>query len=58
VKGVILGSLSRSQQERALNKLMDVARGDASREMRKQAIHWLGQSRDPRALKFLQDLLR
>jgi hypothetical protein len=37
---------------------MDVARADASREMRKQAIHWLGRSRDPRALKFLQDLLR
>jgi hypothetical protein len=37
---------------------MEVARGDASREMRKQAIHWLGQSRDPRAMKLLQDLLR
>jgi len=46
------------KQERALLKLMDVARADASRELRKLAIHWLGQSRDPRALKFLQDILR
>ncbi len=58
VKGGILHKLSESKQERALLKLMDVARSDASREMRKTAIHWLGQSRDPRALKFLQDLLR
>lgn len=58
VKNRLLHAFSRLKQERALLKLMDVARADASREMRKQAIHWLGQSRDPRALKFLQDLLR
>jgi HEAT repeat protein len=58
VKNRLLHAFSQLKQERALLKLMDVARTDASRELRKQAIHWLGQSRDPRALKFLQDLLR
>jgi hypothetical protein len=37
---------------------MDVARRDSSVELRKMAVHWLGESRDPEALRFLEDLLK
>jgi hypothetical protein len=36
---------------------MEVARRDADPELRKKAIFWLGQSRDPRAAQLLLDLL-
>jgi hypothetical protein len=36
---------------------MDIARNDKDREMRSKAIFWLGQSRDPRVAKFLEDLI-
>jgi hypothetical protein len=37
---------------------MEIARSDSSTELRKQAIFWLGQSNDPDALKFLEELLK
>jgi hypothetical protein len=36
---------------------MTIARSDTDREMRSKAIFWLGQSRDPRVLKFLEELI-
>jgi hypothetical protein len=36
---------------------MDIARTDKDKELRSKAIFWLGQSRDPRAVKFLEDLI-
>ena len=41
----------------ATDKLMDIATKDPNRELRKQAIFWLGQKKDPRITKFLLDLL-
>ena len=38
-------------------KLMDVARTNRNPEVRKQAMFWLGQSKDPRAMKFFEDIL-
>ena len=49
-----------SQQRRdpeAMEKLMDIARGDPDRELRGKAMFWLGQSRDRRAADFLADLI-
>ncbi len=49
-----------SQQRRdpeAMEKLMDIARGDLDRELRGRAIFWLGQSRDRRAAEFLAELI-
>jgi hypothetical protein len=39
-------------------KLIDIAKRDSSTELRKQAIFWLGQSNDPDAIKFLEELLK
>ena len=47
----------RGRDTKAVDKLMDIARNDRDREMRSKAIFWLGQSRDPRILKFLEDLI-
>lgn len=41
----------------ALDKLIEIARTDKDKEMRKKAIFWLGQSKDPKAAKLLQELI-
>jgi hypothetical protein len=38
-------------------KLIEVARINRNPAVRRQAVFWLGQSRDDRALKFLEDIL-
>jgi HEAT repeat protein len=47
----------RSRDGKALEKLMDIARTDKDRDLRGKAVFWLGQSKDPRAVKFLEDLI-
>ena len=47
----------RGRDGRAIDKLMDIAKNDKDKELRGKAMFWLGQSRDPRALKFLEDLI-
>jgi HEAT repeat protein len=37
---------------------MIIARNDQSVELRKLAVRYLGQSKDPEAMKFLEDLLK
>jgi HEAT repeat protein len=49
-----------SQRQRdpaAMDKLFDIARNEKDPELRKKAIFWLGQSRDPRVQQFLIDLI-
>lgn len=41
----------------AVDKLMDIAKNDKNPELRKKAIFWLGQSRDPRVQQFLIDMI-
>jgi len=41
----------------AVDKLLDIAKNEKDRELRKKAIFWLGQSKDPRAAKLLQELI-
>jgi hypothetical protein len=38
-------------------KLIDIARNHRNPEVRKQAMFWLGQSKDARATKFFEDIL-
>jgi HEAT repeat protein len=49
-----------SQRQRdpaAMDKLFDIAKNEKDPELRKKAIFWLGQSRDPRVQQFLIDLI-
>jgi hypothetical protein len=49
--------LSQRDDEAATRKLMDIARTDRDRDIRKKAMFWLGQSKDPAVTKFFKDIL-
>lgn len=53
----VIFAISQRHESAAIDKLMDIAKSDPDREMRKKAIFWLGQSRDPRATQFLAELI-
>jgi HEAT repeat protein len=38
--------------------LIEVARTNRNPEVRRKAVFWLGQSRDPRALDFIEEILK
>lgn len=54
---LIFAYSQRKRDDRALEKLMEIARSDANTELRRKAIFWLGQSKDPRAVRFLSELI-
>lgn len=58
IKRTLLNALGESGHKAALRKLMQVARSDASLDLRRQAVQRIGQSKDPEALRFLEDLLK
>ena len=47
--------LSQRHESDAVDKLIELAKNDPDREIREKATFWLGQSRDPRATKYLED---
>jgi HEAT repeat protein len=47
----------RGRDPKAIDKLMDIAKNEKDKELKGQAVFWLGQSRDSRAAKFLEDLI-
>jgi HEAT repeat protein len=47
--------LSQRRESEAVDQLIDLAKHDPDREIRAKATFWLGQSRDPRAAKYLED---
>ncbi|MFL5484684.1 MAG: HEAT repeat domain-containing protein [Gemmatimonadaceae bacterium] len=58
LKEQIIFVLSQRQHESAaMDKMFAIARTEKDPELRKKAIFWLGQSRDPRVQQFLMDLI-
>ena len=58
IKEQLIFVLSQKNRDaKALDKLMEIAKNDKDKELRSKAVFWLGQSRDPRAAKFLEDLI-
>ena len=51
-------ALSQMPKDEGVPKMIEVARTNRNAEVRKQAMFWLGQSGDPRALEFFEDILR
>ena len=47
--------LSQRHERDAVDKMIDLARNDPDREVRRKAMFWLGQSRDPRVARFLEE---
>ncbi|MBI4422019.1 MAG: HEAT repeat domain-containing protein [Gemmatimonadetes bacterium] len=48
---------SQRRESGAVDKMMDIARKESDRDLRRKAIFWLSQSHDPRVVKFLDDLI-
>ena len=48
---------SQRSEPAAVDKLMTIAKGDPSLDMRKSALFWLGQKNDPRVRQFIRDLI-
>jgi hypothetical protein len=57
VKKRAVFALSQLPREESTPKLIEIARSQKNPEVRKQAFFWLGQSQDPRALAFIQEVL-
>jgi hypothetical protein len=57
VKKRAVFALSQLPKDDGVPKLIDVARSNRNPAVRQQAMFWLGQSSDPRALKFFEEVL-
>ena len=57
LKEQLIWVLSEKRDEAAFTRLMQIAKSDPDRELRKKAIFWLGQSNDPRAIALFEELL-
>ena len=58
VKRQAVFALSQLPRDEATPLLIKLARSHTHPVVRKQAMHWLGQSKDPRALSFFEEVLR
>jgi HEAT repeat protein len=54
---VIFALSQRGRDRAAVDKLIQIARGDRDRELREKAVFWLGQSSDPRAAEAIADII-
>jgi len=57
IRKMALFGLSQLSDGHGVPALLDVARTNENREMRKQAIFWLGQTDDPRAIALFEEIL-
>lgn len=57
VKKKAVFALSQLPADEGVPKLIEVARTQRNPEVRKQAFFWLGQTHDPRALAYIEDVL-
>ena len=51
-------ALSQLPKDEGVPLLIDIARKNTNPVVRKQAIFWLGQSKDPRAIEFFAEILK
>jgi hypothetical protein len=57
VKERAVFALSQLPKDEGVPRLIEVARQNKNREVRKRAFFWLGQSQDPRALAYIEQVL-
>lgn len=58
VKKRAVFALSQMPKDEGIPLLIQVAKTNANPEVRKQAVFWLGQSHDPRALDYIESVLK
>jgi hypothetical protein len=57
VREMAVFSISRLPSDQSVPKLIELARSHRSPGVREQAVFWLGQSADPRAFDFIEEIL-
>jgi hypothetical protein len=57
VKKTAVGALARMPKDEGVPLLIQIARTNRNVDVRKQAMFWLGQSKDPRAVSFFEEIL-
>ncbi|MDQ6830709.1 MAG: HEAT repeat domain-containing protein [Gemmatimonadota bacterium] len=57
IREQVIFALSQRRESAAVDKLIDIAKRDPNKELRKKAIFWLGQSNDPRVKQLLLELI-
>jgi HEAT repeat protein len=57
MKKQLLFVYSQRHESEAVDELMDIARTETDRDLRKNAIFWLSQSHDPRVAQFLLEII-
>jgi hypothetical protein len=57
VKKTAVAALSRMTKDEGVPLLIQVARTNGNVDVRKQAMFWLGESKDPRAVSFFEEIL-
>ena len=57
VKKKAVFALSQLPKDQGVPKLIQAARNNRNKDVRKDAMFWLGQSNDPRALAFFEEVL-
>jgi HEAT repeat protein len=57
LKEQVIFTISQRSDSGAVTRLINVAKTEKDPELRKKAVFWLGQSRDPRAAAYLGELL-
>ncbi len=58
LRGQVIFALSQRRNDTgAVDLLLEIARKETDRDLRRQALFWLGQSRDPRAAAALEEII-
>ena len=57
MKEQVIFVLSQRRDSTAVDKLMDIVRRETDPKLRGNALFWLGQSRDPRVARFLEEII-
>jgi HEAT repeat protein len=57
MKEQLIYTFSQVRNADVVDKMMDIAKNDKDPELRKKAIFWLSQSKDPRVAKFLLEII-
>lgn len=57
IKEQLIWVMSQSSDRAGADKLVQIAKTDPNREMRKKALFWLGQMNDPRIKQIIADLI-
>jgi TolA-binding protein len=57
IRDGLIFAYSQRGERAAIDKLVEIAKTEKDRELRKKALFWLGQSHDPRVAQILEDIL-